>query len=113
MLHIERNDMESGNNNLYFKQLAKKLDDMIISSYQLWNNNYIAYDILNNTTRFLDYYTIEEKSQFIDYMNEGIDKINIVGDIADYKYEMKDIFLHIYANPVFNKLNINTNEDIF
>lgn len=81
-----------------FKYLAACIDKRICSTYKLWKNNYIAYDILNGKDEYANEYTPAEKQAFIDYLKYKLSSVE--GDTA----EMEDIFLHIYANPVINKL---------
>lgn len=80
--------------------LAKIIDERINSNYKLFKTNYIAYDMLNDTNRFSNLYTQEEKINFIKYMEKGLSVIQ--GD----KNELKSIFLAIYANSVQNSMNL-------
>ncbi|MCQ2058998.1 MAG: 1-acyl-sn-glycerol-3-phosphate acyltransferase [Bacteroidaceae bacterium] len=82
-----------------FSYLAKIIDKRIVSNYKLFKNNYIAYDILQGSSMFAANYTNQEKKDFMEYMKNGLDKIE--GD----KDELTSIFLGIYANPVRNMLN--------
>ncbi|MBE6229393.1 MAG: acyltransferase [Bacteroidales bacterium] len=83
-----------------FKFLTNVMDKRIVSSFKLWKNNYIAYDMLTGTDEFAAEYTQEEKKAFVDYMKFKLSSAE--GDMA----ELEDIFLHIYANPIFNKKSI-------
>lgn len=83
--------------NMRFIELADIIDKRIIESYKLWKNNYIAYDLLNVSDHFSDKYSLEDKKIFVEYMENGL--CNLCGDYD----ELKDIFLHLYANPVINK----------
>ena len=56
--------------------------------------------MLNDTNRFSNLYTQEEKINFIKYMEKGLSVIQ--GD----KNELKSIFLAIYANSVQNSMNL-------
>jgi hypothetical protein len=80
--------------NRKFQQLAQIIDRRIYENYRLWPTNYIAHDLLNQSYRYRDHYTEEQRRQFVDYMDEGLK--NLVGE----EVELRDIFLHIYANPV-------------
>ena len=82
--------------NRKFQQLAQIIDRRMYENYRLWPTNYIAHDLLNQSYRYRDHYTEEQRKQFMDYMEEGLK--NLVGDES----ELRDIFLHIYANPVDN-----------
>ena len=83
-----------------YVSLAKIIDERINSNYKLFKTNYIAYDMLNDTNRFSNLYTQEEKINFIKYMEKGLSVIQ--GD----KNELKSIFLAIYANSVQNNMNL-------
>jgi len=83
-----------------FKALAETIDKSIISSYQLWKNNYIAYDLLFSVDKYSTLYTLSEKNRFIDYV-----KYKLSDTEGDPK-EMEEIFLSIYANPVLSKEKI-------
>lgn len=82
--------------NRKFQQLAQIIDRRIYENYRLWPTNYIAHDLLNQSYRYRSHYTEEQRQQFMDYMDEGLK--NLIGEEA----ELRDIFLHIYANPVDN-----------
>ena len=86
---------EFDNANKQIQALAQAIDDSILNSYKLWPTNYIAYDILNNTEKFSDKYTENEKSLFERRLEIRIDENNPVE---------KQGFLAMYANPVVNKL---------
>jgi hypothetical protein len=86
---------ENENNNKQIQSLAQVIDDSILSTYKLWPTNYIAYDLLNNTTQFDDKYTEKEKQIFERRMEMRIDVDNKI---------LKEGILNIYANPVVNQL---------
>jgi 1-acyl-sn-glycerol-3-phosphate acyltransferase len=89
---------EHENNQL--KELALLIDDQIYANYKLWPNNYIAYDLLNKSTRFSDKYTPDDKKHFELMIEQALINIDYpVGDINER-------FIQMYANPVINKLNI-------
>lgn len=92
------------NNKNFITSLAKLIDKNIYEGYRLFDTNYIAYDILNNSNEFLGKeYTKEEYSKFLAEMNGKINLIN------GNKEELKDIYLGMYANPVKNKICYNRN----
>ncbi len=86
---------ECDNSNKQIQALAQVIDDSILSTYKLWPTNYVAYDILNNTTTFSNLYTENEKSLFERRLEMRIDHSNPVA---------LQSFLAMYANPVVNKL---------
>lgn len=83
-----------------FKFLTSAMDKRIVSSFKLWKNNYIAYDMITGSNEFAAEYTQEEKKTFVDYMKFKLSSAE--GDMD----ELEDIFLHIYANPIFNRKSI-------
>jgi hypothetical protein len=86
---------ECDNSNKQIQALAQAIDDSILSTYKLWPTNYVAYDILNNTTTFSNLYTENEKSLFERRLEMRIDHNNPLA---------LQSFLAMYANPVVNKL---------
>jgi len=86
---------ETTNPNKQMLALAQVIDDSILQSYKLWPTNYIAYDMINNTTIYSEKYTEEEKQLFKRRLELRIN----AGDA-----KMKESFLAMYANPVTNKL---------
>ena len=86
---------ENDNNNKQIQALAQVIDDSILQSYKLWPTNFIAYDILNNTSKFAHLYDEKERQLFERRLEMRIDAENET---------MKTGFLAMYANPVVNKL---------
>lgn len=91
----EKIKIENDNNNKQIQALAQVIDDSILQSYKLWPTNFIAYDILNNTSRFAHLYDEKERQLFERRLEMRIDAENET---------MKAGFLAMYANPVVNKL---------
>ena len=90
--------------NEYHQQVARLIDQRIISHYILWPNNYIAHDMLYGTNTYREYYTDEEKQLFVEHMAV----LNQMAQLEQYEVAdldaLYDIFLGIYANPVNQKL---------
>ena len=59
--------------------------------------NYIAFDLFNDSNEHAEKYSIEEKENFLAYVNKKIDGIE-----GDEKFK-RDTFLKMYAYPVMNK----------
>ena len=89
---------EFENTNKQIQALAQTIDESILKSYKLWPTNYIAYDILNNTTEHAHLYTENEKSLFERRLEMRIDKSNHI---------VSQSFLAMYANPVVNKMKFS------
>lgn len=89
------------NKNELLKQIAEIIDKRIYINYHLFPTNYIAYDWLNESNTFENQYTKEEKTKFESYTVKRLE--NFKGnDLA------KEIFLKMYANPVMNKLKVQS-----
>lgn len=86
---------EFDSSNKQTQALAQAIDDSILSNYKLWPTNYVAYDIVNKTSTFSNFYTENEKSLFERRLELRIDYSNPVA---------LQSFLAMYANPVVNKL---------
>lgn len=83
-----------------YKALADIIDYRIHSNYKHWPDNYIAYDLLKSTNKYVDQYTEDEKEAFINNMKLKMNKLKGEEKI------LNKIYLEIYANPVINYLNI-------
>ncbi len=94
------NHISGVHNNDWLKSLATYIDDRIYSAYKLWDTNFIAYDMLNETPVFSDRYPEESKTKFIAYLNEKTDKLDEIYP----KDEIKRFILDMYAYPIRNKL---------
>jgi len=83
------------NRNELLKNIAAIIDKEIYQNYHLWNSNYVAYDMLHSSKKYVDKYDEGGKEKFEDYMNEKLGELK--GNPAAEK-----IFLLMYANPVLN-----------
>ena len=83
--------------NKQLQAVAERLDKEIHQQYKLFPANYIAYDLLHQTSAYKDCYNEKEFRQFERRMNNRSKS----GDISQEK------FLEMYANPVKNKTNGN------
>lgn len=72
------------------------IDQRIYANYKLWPNNYIAADLTTKNNKYSKEYTADQKSQFIEQMEK--DASSITFD----KEEIVEMYLKMYANPVFN-----------
>ncbi|MCM1152717.1 MAG: acyltransferase [Muribaculum sp.] len=92
-------------NNTAAKYVGIIIDQAIHRSYEIFEINYVAYDLLHNTNRFASKYTSEKRDEVIQYFNGQIAKI----DIEDINTEERDFIwqkmLTMYANPLKNKLH--------
>lgn len=92
------NDLASNGERI--EALSKLIDHKIHKNFKLWPNNYIAYDLMHSGNKFSQFYTPEEKENFIRTMTQKMEKLE--GNIS----MLNNIYLEIYANPVKNNLNL-------
>ena len=81
-----------------FAALANVIDRRIYKSYKLHKTNYIAADLLNEETKYADFYTTSQMEEFIAYAEHS----SLKGPSMAAKEKMIEFFLKIYANPVKN-----------
>lgn len=85
---------ETSSVNEQLKVIASKIDDAVYRNYKLWPANYIAYDLVKNSSRYSEKYSEKEKRQFERRISRRIDLKNPL-ELNSY--------LLMYANPVINK----------
>jgi 1-acyl-sn-glycerol-3-phosphate acyltransferase len=91
------------NKNEVIKGIADLIDFQIINNYKLFPNNYIAFDLLNNSDKFTDKYNKSELDDFKNHLKQQL----LHYDSDDNA--LRNCFLEIYANPLISKLKFNTN----
>ncbi len=84
------------NKNEKTEVLTRIIDNEIYKGYNLTEYNYIAYDLLNNTTKYNNKYTNPKRQEFLNYSEKTTSGIE--GD----KNTISQIFKEIYSNPVTN-----------
>ena len=47
------------------KEVAQAVDEFILTHYKLWPSNYLAYDIMHNTDKYVKHYTKEHRDKFM------------------------------------------------
>lgn len=82
-----------------YQALRAILNRRIVLGYKLWKTNYIAYDLLNNGSKYASFYTIEDVDNFKHYVDRKLNKL----ERRLNRDELREIFLQIYANPVVAK----------
>ncbi|NLZ94229.1 MAG: hypothetical protein GX921_00180 [Bacteroidales bacterium] len=85
------------------QNIADLIDKEIFKNYEIYTINYIAYDILNNTKRFTNKYSAEEKKDFITYVNKQVEKIKIENKDVGF---LKTKITEMYANILINHLSV-------
>ena len=88
------------NKNERFTALAEVIDRRIHKNYKLHKTNYIAADLLSGSGEYEEHYTTSQMEEFIDYLEHNASK----GPSAAAQTKLDEIFLRIYANPVYNQM---------
>jgi len=79
------------------EKLADAIDHQIYRNFKIWPNNYIAEDILNNTSINAKYYTSEQYKKFVSML---IEAVSLIPGNAE---TIRTMFLQMYVNPLINK----------
>lgn len=79
------------------KDITQLIDRQIYLDYKLWKTNYIAADMVEGKQQYNQYYSSDEKKEFVDYVERLVQHTDVD------KTEFRDVLLRMYANPVFNK----------
>ncbi len=80
-----------------FTALAEMIDQHVHQNYHLWPGNYIAWDLLNNSTEHTSHYSEAEKTVFIEYLNDHIQRAKLDDEF------IRTSLLEMYANPLVNQ----------
>lgn len=86
------------NKNAQIQAIAELIDSQVYAGYHLWPANYAAYDMLHGTTTYADRYTADEKTEFEEYVDEHIARL----DDCDEDF-VRNSILQMYATPVQNQ----------
>ncbi len=100
ILDIETDNL---NNNGLLDKISALIDKQMYLNYKLWPSNYLAWDILNDSNTYSDMYSDDTKMMLEKRLKAAYEHIGLETQ------EIKDIFLHIYANPLINKTKIEEN----
>ena len=82
-----------------YQFIRHAVDRRVVEGYRLWKNNYVAYDILNESAKYADKYDQSDVDTFTAYMEKQLSTVEPELDRA----EMRNAFLEIYANAVVTK----------
>lgn len=83
-----------------YQALMNVLDRRIVDAYKLWPNNFIAYDILDGGGKYSEFYTADQRREFIAYADHKLSKVPALQFNRD---ELQSVFYSIYANPIVHK----------
>lgn len=90
-----------------YQYIRHAVDQRVIEGYKLWKNNYVAYDILNQTDRYASEYETVDVDRFTAYMEKQLATVEPEID----RDELRKAFLDIYANPVVTKELLNKEKE--
>ena len=88
------------------QQIGLLLDQQIIGNYGIQKSNHIAYDLLHGNISNSEAYSVNDKDEFVDDINQKI--ATMAGDPA----ELRSIFLKMYAQPYQSKLDLIKQGDL-
>lgn len=86
------------------RYVARLIDQAIHRSYEIFDINYVAFDMLHDTTRFQHNYTPERKQEVTEYFERQLDKVELPDVSAEERRYMLEMMLTMYSNPLKNKL---------
>lgn len=95
---------EFSDKNKAAKHVGCLIDQAIHRSYEIFEINYVAFDLLHETDRFIGKYTPEKKEEIISYFNRQLDKVDLQDITKEEREFMWQMMLIMYANPLRNKL---------
>ena len=82
-----------------YRKLCEIIDMRIHGAYRLWKTNYMGYDLMNGTSRYLgEKYTGTDLKDFEAYSSRQMAKYRN----KPYSADAREIFYSIYGNPVAN-----------
>ncbi|MGL4519825.1 MAG: acyltransferase [Phocaeicola sp.] len=84
-----------------FSSISSRIDQLIHSNYRIYPGNYVAFDLLNDSTQFIDNYTEKEKTTFENYLEQQLNKIELTEKDIPF---LREKMLVMYANPLINYL---------
>lgn len=93
-------DNQNLNNNELISMAAELVDNQIYKNYKLWPSNYLAYDLLNNSSEFSKNYN-DDTRVILEQRYAETTKISEVDND-----DIRKIFLLLYANSLINKLKL-------
>ncbi len=93
------------------RKVCAMIDHDIHLGYKIFPLNYIAYDRVENCSRFEDKYTAEDVKGFDDYLNRQLDKVDLPDVTEEEREFMRKSILTMYANPLRNQLAAQEKEN--
>lgn len=85
-----------------FRTITEWMTREIHRNYTLYPCNYVACDMMEGGQRYAGHYTADDRSQFEDYLQRQLDKIEVPNKDEAF---LKRCILNMYMHPVINKQN--------
>lgn len=85
----------------FFAEVARRMDREIHLGYEIFSNNYVAYDLLMGHDTPCVNYPEEERQRFESYLNRRIELIDLPNKDEAF---LRERILTMYANPYINQL---------
>lgn len=95
---------ESTDRTEVIRKVCTLIDRAIHRGYKIYPCNYIAYDEINDTGRFAEYYTDEDERDFDEYVDSQLDRVDAENVTAEEREYMRRMLLTMYANPLSNQI---------
>jgi hypothetical protein len=86
--------LQEQSTNQVLQRVVQHLDREIQSNYKLWPTNYVAHDMLTNSSKYEAHYSTHDRLQFER-------RLRLRVNVDDHK--SVESFLNMYARPVLNK----------
>jgi len=82
-------------------EIAMIIDKEIYKHYRFYPCNFVAFDLLYNTNRFIGNYGAKDKEQFVKYLQGQLDKIVLPDKDENF---LSTKILEMYSNPLKNHI---------
>ena len=95
---------EFPDNNTSARCIGRLVDQAIHRSYEIFDINYVAYDMLHGKRRFVAKYDEATRLKTEEYFNSQLDKVDLPDITVEEREFMHTKMLEMYANPLRNKV---------
>lgn len=104
-INAELEKFQSDNRQEIVREACRLIDAKIHQGYEIYQCNYIAFDEINDSDRFIGKYTTDDVEKFNAYIESQLGKVQDIGEITpEERQYMRHMMLTMYANPLKNKL---------
>ncbi len=103
-INAELADFQSTDRTEVIRKVCNLIDRAIHRGYKIYPCNYIAYDEINDTGRFAEYYTDEDERKFDEYIDAQLDRVDAENVTPEEREYMRRMLLTMYANPLANQI---------